>query len=407
MKVLYIGNGLTHYYNLVLSRLNREHDVELVVVVPSEVGGSIGEGVHQTMEGINFKVIKLEETRRFKLYTTFKGLMGVLLSERPDEVVVIDLYLRAFLFDIPVVMAMKLIQAGLILKAIPFQCSNYEDKLKSINETSNDFASLSSFSNKLLRKLGLVPLVNRCALVVYKRTLNLPDAYVNYVEAYEFWESYGISREKIFITRNSPDTDMFFATRDKIETMPSILPVNKYRMLHVGRLVQWKRVDMLLRAFAQVRHNFPSSELLIIGSGPEEVKLKNLSQELGLGSSVKFLGGVYDQETLGRYYLACSFYVLAGMGGLSINEAMCFGRPILCSVCDGTEKILVEEGINGRYFKDGDELDLVEKITWFFENVDRLPTMGLKSEEIIRDKVNIRTVLDGYLNALEYVENNK
>jgi glycosyltransferase involved in cell wall biosynthesis len=227
------------------------------------------------------------------------------------------------------------------------------------------------------------------------------------VEAYEYWESYGITREKIFITRNSPDTDMLFATREKIEAEPRILPHNPYRLLHVGRLVEWKRVDMLMRAFARVRERFPDAELLIIGSGPEEAKLKKLAGELRLGASVCFLGGVYDQELLGRYCLASSLYVLAGMGGLSINEAMCFGLPILCSVCDGTEKVLVHDGVNGRYFKDGEEDDLVDKVTWFFGHPNELKQMGNHSEEIIRNGVNIRTVINRYVDALRYVVQQK
>jgi glycosyltransferase involved in cell wall biosynthesis len=116
---------------------------------------------------------------------------------------------------------------------------------------------------------------------------------------------------------------------------------------------------------------------------------------------------VYDPRLLGQYYLASSLYVLAGMGGLSINEAMCFGLPILCSVCDGTEKILVREDVNGRYFRDGDEDDLFEKMLWFVEHLDRLQEMGRKSTEVIRNEVNIRTVLDGYMQAFRYVEEHK
>lgn len=406
MKVLYIGNALTHYYNLVLSRLNSEPSVELMVIAPAGIGVSIGDGVHQTKEGINFRVIELQETRGFKFYTTFKGLAHVLRQERPDVVIVPENYLRAFLFDVPVIAAMKSIHAGLILKSIPFRYQTYQEALRNA-ESAVGFVSLPSFANSLLRKLGLIRLAKRSMLAVNRCVLNLPDAHVNYVEAYEYWESYGISREKIFITRNSPDTDMLFATREKIEAEPRILPHNPYRLLHVGRLVEWKRVDMLLRAFARVRVRFPGSELLIIGSGPEEEKLKKLADELRLGASVSFLGGVYDQQLLGRYYLASSLYVLAGMGGLSINEAMCFGLPILCSVCDGTEKMLVREGVNGRYFNDGEEDDLVDKITWFFEHPNELKQMGNHSEEIIRNEVNIRTVISRYVDALRYVVQQK
>jgi len=405
MKVLYLGNGLTHYYNLVLSRLNEDPNVELVVVAPTGAGGNIGDGVYQTKEGINFKVIELKEKRIFKIYSTFFGLANVLLQEKPDVIIVLESYLPAFLLDVSVVRARKSIQAGIILKSIPFRYVLFNDAKRNIAKSDLGFSSFPSLVNYILIKLDFIKFIKRALLLINRRFLSIPDAHVNYVEAYEYWNSYGIPKKKIFITRNSPDTDMLFTTRKKIQGQPYILPTNPYRLLHVGRLVAWKRVDMLIRAFARVRENFPESELLIIGSGPEEEKLKKLANELQLGESVNFLSGVYDQELLGKYFLASSLYVLAGMGGLSINEAMSFGLPVLCSVCDGTEKILVKEGVNGRYFKDDDENDLVNKIVWFFEHPSQAQKMGIQSEKIIHDEVNIHTVINGYLDALEYVVN--
>jgi glycosyltransferase involved in cell wall biosynthesis len=91
------------------------------------------------------------------------------------------------------------------------------------------------------------------------------------------------------------------------------------------------------------------------------------------------------------------------MGGLSINDAMIFGLPVICSVCDGTEKILVREGINGLLFENGNQNDLVKKILSLLENPFVARRMGIRSTEIIRDEINIHTVLKGYLDAFSYV----
>jgi glycosyltransferase involved in cell wall biosynthesis len=404
MKVLFIANGLTHYYNFVLSRLNRESGIEVVVIAPGGCGADIGEGVYQTKDGINFKVIELKESQRFGFYTTFEGLGSVLRQERPDVVIVFQNYLMSFLVDLSVVMAMKQIRAGLILKSIPFRLLSYQEACKAV---STGFARLPFLINRILIATGLVKLARMLLLAINKRALCLPDAHINYVEAYDLWASYGVAREKIFVTRNSPDTDLLFGVKDGLANVPQILPINPYRLLHVGRLVKWKRVDMLIRVFSRVRDSFPKAELLVIGTGPEEASLKKLGDDLNLGTSVTFTGGVYNPRLLGQYYMASALYVLAGMGGLSINEAMCFGLPVLCSVCDGTEKVLVREGVNGRYFRDGDEEDLYEKIIWCFEHAGQLQQMGLKSVEIIRNEVNIRTVLDGYIRALQYVQRQK
>jgi glycosyltransferase involved in cell wall biosynthesis len=106
---------------------------------------------------------------------------------------------------------------------------------------------------------------------------------------------------------------------------------------------------------------------------------------------------------LGKYFLASAVYVLAGMGGLSINDAMAFGRPIVCSVCDGTEKQLVYEGENGMYFKNGDGKDLTDKLRYLFKNPELVKKMGEHSTDIIKNKINIHTVIKGYLDAFTYV----
>jgi len=58
---------------------------------------------------------------------------------------------------------------------------------------------------------------------------------------------------------------------------------------------------------------------------------------------------------------ASSVYVLAGMGGLSINDAMAYGLPVICSVCDGTERDLVTHHGNGLFFRENNVVDLSVK----------------------------------------------
>ncbi len=402
MKVLFITSALTHYYNLVLSKLNSHPDVELIAIVPDKPSSLVGAGVYQTRDGINFKVIELKEVRRLGFFTSFKGLASVLSREKPDAIIISEDHLRAFLFEFPIVVARKIVGSKLILKSIPFRYINYNDAFENIKKNEG-YASLSPGLNYILRKTCLLSVLRRFMVFIQRKAIQLPDAHVNYVEAYRYWESYGVSKDKIFITRNSPDTDMLFDIKALLSDEPSDIPHNPYRLIHVGRLVKWKRVGMLIRAFARVRERFPSAELVIVGDGPEMEELKSLSQDLLLNDSVRFAGGVYDSKELARYLMASSLYVLAGMGGLSINEAMCFNLPILCSVCDGTEKFLVREGQNGLYFKEGDENELAQKIIWCFSHPDESYQMGRTSEQIIRNEVNIQTVIDGYLRALRFV----
>ncbi|MDO1444894.1 glycosyltransferase family 4 protein [Rhodocytophaga aerolata] len=405
MKVLFMFGGLPHYYNLVLNRLNQVPGLEVVVVAPSNQSKNVGAGVHQTLEGIDFKVHFLEEYQTVYGKTFFKNFSQLIRQENPDVIVTIWPYVVGFVYNIPLLALIKSKGIKLILKEIPFKIPKYQ-------EARQFYAEGGIVTEDLKTNLNRNSLLFRLKydLVTYVRKIyyNLMDAHVNYIEeAYDIIGSYGVDKRKIFITYNSPDTDIIYAAKEKIKDLPPILPPNPHRLLHVGRLIKWKRVDMLIEVFSRLTDEYPDAELVIVGNGPEEATLKNQVQALGLSQSVHFTGAIYDTETLGRYFTAAAVYVLAGLGGLSINEAMTFEKPIVCSECDGTEKKLVREGYNGKYFKEGDADSLYQVLQELLANPQQLAQMGKRSEEIIRNEVNIHTVIKGYVAAFNFVTNHK
>jgi len=167
--------------------------------------------------------------------------------------------------------------------------------------------------------------------------------------------------------------------------------------------VKWKRVDILIKVISRLKSDYPEIELLVVGDGPEKENLVKLSNELNIHDKINFVGGVYDEKQLGLHLLSSSIYVLAGMGGLSINEAMSFGKPVICSFCDGTEKELVRSGFNGYIFEDGNENDLYVKIKNLLDDKEAIIKMGENSLHIIKNEININTVINGYLKAFNYV----
>ncbi|MDO8548062.1 MAG: glycosyltransferase family 4 protein [bacterium] len=435
MKILFIGAGLTDYIVQLLNKLNAEPGIEIYNLVDSNGIGHVPAGTHQTKKGILFKVVELAGITRHKYsdknYQTFEGLAETLSQVKPDVVICSERYIKAFLFEKALMQIMHADNIRLIFRDNPFMLKPYGKKREDILAGRCDAEYTPFYVLYLARlfeifKLKIINIKKirtflrwlsldtkeRTQRVLLerleekKRILNFVGACASYIEeAFELYGSYGVPREKIFILYNSPDTDILFAIREKIEQEPPVFPYNPHRVIHVGRLVPWKRVDMLIEAVGELKKDFPDAELLVIGYGPQEAELKALTQRLGLEESVKFIGGVYDQALLGKYFLASGVYVLAGMGGLSINDGMTFGRPIVCSVGDGTEKKLVYEGENGMYFKNGDRGDLVEKLTFLFKNPELLIKMGECSTEIIKTKINIHTVIKGYRQSFDYVLN--
>jgi glycosyltransferase involved in cell wall biosynthesis len=103
--------------------------------------------------------------------------------------------------------------------------------------------------------------------------------------------------------------------------------------LYAGALVPYKRVDLLIRAFAG-----RSEKLWIVGFGPEAEKLKAMA-----GPNVEFFGWVPDHElaTFYRRSRALLFPAVEDFGIIPL-EALAAGRPVI-GVCDGA----LRETLNG------------------------------------------------------------
>ncbi len=403
MKVLFTFGGLPHYSNYILSRLNNIENLEIVVVVPKSKTNTIGDGVKQTREGVNFKIIQIPEQKAFYGNFFFKGFIKTLQKEKPDIIVTIWPYILGFTINIRLKRFMRKHNIKLILKEIPFHVPKF-------NETFQYYSSKQAlYLNEDLvqtEKIGIKFYIKHFVLKYTRKYYytKLVDATVNYTDAAkEIIPSYGFDKNKIFVTTNSPDTDLIFEAAEKIKSMPPVLQKNNFRIVHIGRLVKWKKTHQLIDAIALLQQDFPEIELIIIGKGKEEDNLRKQAKQLGIEKHVRFLGGIYDNETLGRYLNISSIYVLAGMGGLSINQAMAFGKPVICSTADGTETRLVKDGYNGFYFKDDDIHDLAKKIRIILSDKELCKKMGENSLKIIDEDVNVHKVIKEYVAAFNFV----
>ncbi len=399
MKVLFTFGGLPHYYNFVLNRLNELNDIDVSVLIPFSKSEIIGKGVFQSESEVEFNVHKLPEYKTWYGREFFKGFNQFISENKPDIIVTTWPYILGFVFLPTVLLKMKLGRTALIYKEIPFRIPRKKEAVKFYTEGN----IYSEDEGKTKYQKSLFSLL-KIKLLTFVRSIifNFVDAHVDYIsDAYDIFGSYGVDREKIFITYNSPDTSRLFSAKEKLED-EGILQ-NNHRIIHIGRLVKWKRVDLLIEAAAILKEDYNDIELYVIGEGPEKEELQKLAGRLNLTNNIFFSGSTYDPVELGRYLMSSAVYVLAGMGGLSINEAMSFGKPVICSVCDGTEKELIRNGYNGYIFSEGDKVDLADKIRILLNNPETASKMGQNSFDIIKNEININSVLDGYHKAFKKV----
>ncbi|CAG4991433.1 D-inositol-3-phosphate glycosyltransferase [Dyadobacter sp. CECT 9275] len=401
MRVCFVMAGLPHYFTLILNKMVSETGTEVVLIKPSHKSKALGSGVKEDTSSVKFRLIELPEYTAWYGKPFFKDLVPTLAEIKPDIIVMsawpyfLQLVLNPFFYS-----KLRGLGAKLICRDIPFNISYWGKSREYYFSGQNITEDLDRSGGKSWGGYLFFYILT----ILRRLYLPLADAHINYFdEARNITGSYGVPDEKIFIAANSPDTDLLLATYEEVLKQPLLLPINNYRLIHVGRLVKWKRVDMLIRCVKDLAHVFPDIELVVIGFGPEEEALKKLAQNEGVGLKVNFVGGVYDSLTLGRYLHASSVYVLGGMGGLSINDAMCFGKPVICSVADGTEKRLVREGYNGYYFDNGDQESLNTAVKNLLSDPKKIERFGIHSLKIIQDEVNIHSVLREYDAAFKYV----
>lgn len=122
--------------------------------------------------------------------------------------------------------------------------------------------------------------------------------------------------------------------------------------LTVSRLKAYKRIDILIDAFNQLR-----LPLKIIGAGPELNRLKKRANE-----NIEFLGWVPDEELL-TYYQNCKAFVFAGCEdfGLTMVEAQACARPVIAYREGGAGEIVVE-GKTGLLFYERTPQSLIQTI---------------------------------------------
>lgn len=103
------------------------------------------------------------------------------------------------------------------------------------------------------------------------------------------------------------------------------------RFVYLGRLVDWKGVDLLIEAFAKVAGEFPSATLEILGDGVDRKQLEALVERLGIGRQVAFAGWVKAADGAARMRAADVFVLpsLRECGGSAAFEAMASGLPVI------------------------------------------------------------------------------
>jgi glycosyltransferase involved in cell wall biosynthesis len=156
---------------------------------------------------------------------------------------------------------------------------------------------------------------------------------------------YKYPERKTITIRNGVDLRTFGVgrnTENGIRQKLSISPSDTV-ILCLTRFVPQKRVDVLLQAMSRIVPEHPSCTCIIVGTGQLETKLRALSEELGLGTRVRFVGHADDVRP---YLEAGDILVLPSQKEglpLTLLEAMAASLPCIATDAGGNKEAVLHD----------------------------------------------------------------
>jgi phosphatidylinositol alpha 1,6-mannosyltransferase len=159
------------------------------------------------------------------------------------------------------------------------------------------------------------------------------------------------------------------------------LPEDRPLVLHVNRLSEEKRIDVLLDAVPKMKSN---AHIALVSTGPAEAELRAQVERLKIGNRVTFLGFVRDAELLILRRSSDVFAIPseADLQSLATMEAMACGLPVVAANAYALPE-LVHHNENGFLFMPGNSEEMARDLDILLNDADLRARMGAESLEII------------------------
>lgn len=147
-------------------------------------------------------------------------------------------------------------------------------------------------------------------------------------------------------------------------------------VMAAGRLVDWKRFDLLVHAFAQVVAERPDWTLRIFGEGSQQRSLRKLIEELDLHNHVFLMGrrSPLDPEWARASIAAASSDTEPF--GMTLVEAMRCGLPVVSTACDYGPPEIINHGEDGLLVPVGDAEAMAAGLLGLINDDQRRVRMG-------------------------------
>jgi glycosyltransferase involved in cell wall biosynthesis len=189
-----------------------------------------------------------------------------------------------------------------------------------------------------------------------------------------YFSKCGVLRSKIIRVPHAVENNWF--TSFSVEEVSEIKAIKtelnlqdgNFVFLFAGKFIEKKNPLLLVDAFSVLAKELPNVRLLIVGDGELESAIRKRVNELTeiISKRITILP-FQDQPAMKIIYRLANFFVLPSKGpaetwGLSVNEALACGTPVLVSDRCGCAAEIVGEGVNGFIFQSGNLQSLITQM---------------------------------------------
>ena len=221
----------------------------------------------------------------------------------------------------------------------------------------------------------------------------------------------GFNVDKVFVAQNAIDqTPIQNAIRSWAGKQRELADFrNRFHIsdsstaIFVSRLEYENRIDVALKALRFVRKEFVDANFVIIGDGPDRLRLEKLVTDLSLADAVHFAGAIYDEHELAPWMMSSALFCYPTNIGLSIQHAFGYGLPVITSDNIQSQNPEIESlrpGENGLLYNDGDERDLTDKWLKVLREPSFRKKLGKNAMSTAGEVYTIENMVEGFRSAI-------
>ena len=265
----------------------------------------------------------------------------------------------------------------LLKKKIVMQTTIYDSTFDNIEKSSERSPKLKyKIQDSLFRKVDMITHVSEPIYNSYKNC--------NY------------SNNKMSIISNAVNDKQFypisFSEKQNLRRLLLGYRSKEIIFLHVGAIIDRKRIDIIYEIFKKVSAIKKDSKLLLIGpfntSMGENIKAQILkdSQNCSIDKKIEFLG---FKTNVNQYMQLSDIFLFASENeGLPnvILEAMASGLIVFSNIIEGITDTIINDGVNGYLFKNDLLEELFPKICNILEDENKINEISNNALRTIKNK---------------------